>query len=560
MLRALRPWIPVAAAAAFAVAVVLFVHRDSPRTLVSAHGLLHAAIAERFDEPAATHPPENPLYAARPLPYYWVYHWLGARTGALLSLDPLHAFELLDLAGIVALCAGAGALAASLLGDAAAGAWIAWLVFAGANPEAPLVLLARVARRGLPTDDGTYLWGLVHPASAWMRIGDPYGMYGPLANFFLNVTARPLTIAALVVLLAALHRAWRRPGALGLVVLAASAALLAALGPLVGLAAGGSLCAALVGVGTLRGRSDARRALLAAAALAAGMLAASPSFAHLFGVAGGRSAVLEGGLGGMAGRVVTLAASAWLLAALAGWQTVAARGEARTFFQVLLAAAAILAVAALVASLPQGNEDNLFHAALVLLAAPAAACVLDPRQTPPRVGRGRAAALFAVFAPVLALVLACYLGRPAVPLAFDGRELVRLPAHSDLSRLYAWIRAETPHDAVLVIDPGPPVRAFAGNTAELPAFTRRVLYTERERHYLVEPYADAAQRYRVAMALASGEALAPEDRAALAALERPIFLVVPDLADRERLARIASRLGPPVFRAGDATVFAVAAQ
>lgn len=157
------------------LAVVVVVHRESPRTLVSAHGLLHAAIAERFRTGiGAGFPPENPYFAGERLPYYWAFQWAGAKLSMLLGTDPLHAFELLVLAGLLGLVLAGAALGRSLYGSTAAGLGIAGFVLAGALPQGWLVLLARLPSWGMPADDGGYLWGIVHPLVRMMRVADEH--------------------------------------------------------------------------------------------------------------------------------------------------------------------------------------------------------------------------------------------------------------------------------------------------------------------------------------------------------------------------------------------------
>ncbi len=53
-------WIVAFGTAVFWMLLIYAVHRDSPRTLVSFHGFIHAAIAERFLNSAPiAFPPEN---------------------------------------------------------------------------------------------------------------------------------------------------------------------------------------------------------------------------------------------------------------------------------------------------------------------------------------------------------------------------------------------------------------------------------------------------------------------------------------------------------------------
>ena len=105
---------PLVTSALFWMLLVGSIHRESPRTLLSAHGFLHSAIAQRFWVDGPLLPPQNPFFAGEPLPYYWAFHALGAAVGGALGIDPLHAFELLILLATGALVMGCGALTRSL--------------------------------------------------------------------------------------------------------------------------------------------------------------------------------------------------------------------------------------------------------------------------------------------------------------------------------------------------------------------------------------------------------------------------------------------------------------
>jgi hypothetical protein len=167
----------------------------------------------------------------------------------------------------------------------------------------------------------------------------------------------------------------------------------------------------------------------------------------------------------------------------------------------------------------------------------------------------RLLALHLAFVPSLFLVTLAYTSRPPIPVAFEGGVLRRTPAAGREARLYGWIRAHTPLDAVIVQDPGPEGRQCTGNTSELPAFTGRALFTDyfhpapgEPRHYLVAPYRDASLRVDLARRLAHGRARTAEDDRYLAALARPIFVVSFDAAVDEA-ARLAGEFGAPVFEA-----------
>jgi hypothetical protein len=415
----MKRWlVPLALAAAWC-ALILLVHRDSPRTLVSAHGLLHAAIAGEFADgasrpPLAT-PPEDPLFAGEPLRYYYFFHAVGARVAALLGLDPIHAFELLILlAAAVVVLVGfriGGWIHSHAAARRAYGIAFALLFFAGCNPQAPLVLLARWLKDGGESlaDRGQYLWGLVHPINGAMRIADWWGSLGPLVVYFFNVTARPLALATLacsIALLAPSISASARRRQLALLGLAAASALCTLWSPLLGLAAAAALSAALVFeairwnrpgrierwlrehdpetrpevVGNLVRFAGAefRGQLLGAAALLAGAALAWPWYRHLLGGAAG-----ELSFGFDARRAIGVVASCWLVALLAAVSPRWFRAEAGSFVRVLRLAGLLLAIPTAFVALPVDNEDNFLHAALVCWSFVAAsAAVPDSRREP----------------------------------------------------------------------------------------------------------------------------------------------------------------------------------
>lgn len=555
------------------VALFAWVRHDSLRTRLSAHGLLHLAIAEQCarrvgETPALVPtPPENPLFAGTPLPYYYFFHEVALDAAALTGTSLLDAFDaiaLLSVAGVVLVGAALGRL---LLRSTLAGAALSFLVFAGAHPQGPLVLLARwwkhrdalFTRQGFAAD-GDYLWGLVHPALGALRVGDPHATLGPLASYFLNLTARPVALAALLACVLMVALAALRPGRLALAGVASAAALCTLFSPITGLAGALSLAGALLLVAWHERRQPTRwlplrRALELGMALLVGVLASVPWWGHLLGRgdAGGELRVQPT-------RLLGMAASAWLLLGAAWFGAKRAGGAPRTLMHVLLVAAVPLLLATGLLALPVGNEDNFFHAACVLLAVPAAGIVLprprgvmDARELP-RQTRRRALLLVACCAPTLCIVGGSYLGRAPLPyLRIDG-VLERRPdgtaAGGDEAQLLAWVRDVTPRDAIVVRDPGPRGRMATGNTSELPALTRHALFTDYASHYLVEAHPDAPRRARLTERLLSGAPLEADDQRYLAALERP-FCLVADGVDEAREAALAARYGAPAFASGE---------
>ncbi len=531
------------------------VRHDTMKTRVSAHGLLHVAIAEQCatDRGGWATAPDNPLFAGTPLPYYYVFHEVALGLAQRLHVGLLAAFELLAL-GATALVVVAGfGLGRRLFRSDAAGFATSFLVFAGAHPQGPLVLLGRWLQYGdqLFTNqgfaaDGAYLWGLVHPAVGAMRLGDPWGTLGPLAVYFLNVTARPVALAGLLTTVWMVVLAATRRGVLPLLPVAAGVMVTTLFSPITGLAGGGALASGLLVASWWRRRSTAemlapRRAVAIAVALAVGVALAAPWFCHLLG-----RGDAAGAWGLNPRRLAGVAAAGWLVASLALLVLRRVAGTVRTLVLALLLAALLLTAATAFLTLPVGNEDNFFHAALLLLAVPAAGFAVT---------RWRALLLHLAFAPTLAIVLLSYRGRAEIPLALaaDGT-LERTPASGSLARLNAFLRSNTPAAAIVVQDPGAAGRQCTGNTSELPALTGHALFTDYASHYLVAPHADAQRRASINRALVTGEPLSAADAGYLLALARPVYIVVP-VGDAVAEARLVGRYGPALFAAGAIRVF-----
>lgn len=562
------------------VLAVIGIHRASPRSFVSAHGMLHTAVVHRFASPTsiAATPPENPFFAGRPLPYYWFFHYSAARLMDLLPIHPLQAIELLVVAAVV-LAWFSGALAGrALYGGVLPGVAIGLFTFVGANPFGAGFLGARFALHGTEVfaDDPHYLWGIVHPVIRLARFEDPFVLYGPLINFFLNTTSRPLALALLVFVALALVRYLRGGRARWLTAVVLGSALCTAFAPIIGLAAlpvlAAALCAApLIPSGpegaTRSGgppepsrdeegevaEPERRRWWIAATGLGAGVALALPTYSHLLGLTGGGTVTIGPSL-----RVATaVAVSAGLLGAMAAVATWRARGFRRRFMAAFLGAAAVLIAASVIVRLPVSNDSNFFHAGVLLLGVPAAGVFAPAFGWRPRREWLAAVLLLLVFLPTPLVVLASYLGRPAVPLSLGGAVVRRIPETDPWARAYAWIRDETAADAVFITDPRPPLVTAVGNFPELPALTERFLFTTRSTNYVVSPNADAGVRERIATRLVDGRRLAPEDEAYLDALDRPIYVIREAGEGEEPTPAEEGALGPEVFRAAGLRVHAV---
>jgi len=557
----LRSWVSVLLGPIVLVALVVFVHRQSPRTLVG-DALGQAAIAQRtMTGVGGGAPPESPFFAGEPLPDAWLTPWIGGSLARLFGLDALHGLELVALLAAAVFALALCALGRRLYRAPSAGLVVLWLALAGAFAHGPLLLAVRLRSWGPPQDDGTYLHGVVHPITRYMRVWDGWAEAGPLVSEWLGSTGRPFGLAAIAVLLFALHAFLERGSVKRGLVLALSAALGAGAAPMLVAPAAVALGAVQVIVAFAIAsdeRSNAPGRALAAAAwlvagLAAGLAFAWPAFGHL----GEAFAVHP--LHEARAQVARMAESAWLLAALATLGTLRVRGAARRFGIVTLGAVGVLSAGCAFALLPERAENDLFRAALVLLAVPAAGwavyCAGDlRRELAAGVAPWRALLVCAVFSAPFAVVVRAHLGRAPVPVAFERGRLVRTPASATESRLYAWIVSETAPDAVLVVDPTAPLRVVSGSTRELPAFTRRTLFTERLEHPLVAGEADAQLRHWIALDAVAGRPLGVEGDAYLGSLERDVFVVTrgADDATRERLATLH---GAAAFRAEDVAVF-----
>ena len=544
------------AAAAGATAItwtaIVALHRESLSTLVSAHGLLHTAVARGFERSWTIARPEDPFFAGERLPYYWFYHYVAGRFSAIAGVHPLIAFEALGLLA-VALVWFSGAMLGRRLGwGPMPSVAIGLFALAGANALGSLILVSKLAAgKPWPSDDGAYLWGLTHPVMGMIRWNDPGALYGPLVNFFLNNSSRALALALVLAMLVALrgYLETRRAGSwCGLLVAAAAAT---AFSPIIGLVAAGGLSAALAGgwlTGLLRptaGDGEWRREAVwrAAAALALGCVVPFPTYYHLFG----RSDQPEIIVAFRPDLVATIVTSIAPMIALALFTL--RRSRQRRFLGLVIAAAALLLVGNTFLQIPGANESDLFHVAAVLLAAPAAGALFELRAFAPAVRRSVAAAFLAAMASTTGIVLWAYWERPAIPLRLEGAELRRTPDGSPVAKLYAWIIASTPTDAVFITDPQAVASAPVGNTPEFPALTGRALFVGQGPEYLVNPFADAGRRRRIAATLVSGGALDPGDRAYVDALRRPVFIVMEHATD-SAVQALGSRYGAPRFEDG----------
>lgn len=551
-------------AALVSIVPIAYAHRESLRTLISAHGLLHAAIAQRFAA-VSVWPgrPENPFFAGEPLPYYWFFHYVGARLAGLMEIHPLHAFELLIFLALGVLWWTAALLGRRLYGGIAAGLAIGLLALAGTNPFGAAILLAKIGARGpaFLEDRGDHFWGLLHPIFGAARLSDPFGLYGPLLNFYFNISSRPVALSLLLVMSCCLL-AWLQSGDrrawLGLM---AGTAVCTAFSFLIGvvsvLALSGGLLVAAAWT-TFMAARDANadghygRTLKAIAALVLGALIALPTYYYFFLGGNDQSVRLNVRFWVVQG----IASSAFLLVALVCVGVRRATGIHRQFLLATMCAGFALLAGSAVIELPASNDCNLFHAAVFLLAIPAAGGLLAVADgVKPWSGLAWAAVML-IFLPTPGLVAYAYLHRPPIPLEITGQGLVRVPPDSSMAHLYDWIRTRTAPDAIFILDP----RSLAtpgGSIPEFPALTERFLFTGARKDYMVAPHGDAQLRYDIALRLLGSAPADEEQHAYLKRLGRPLYLVLSNAVAYHDARALEGRYGSAVFRHGDVVVFAL---
>jgi Uncharacterized membrane protein (DUF2298) len=553
--------------AAFWMFLIWAIHRESPRTLVSFHGFIHAAIADKFLDPASTaFPPENPFFAGQPLPYYWFFQFLAAQLTRYLEWNIFYSLEAVTLAATGLLVTIAVGLGRVLFRSTLAGVFMSYLVMVGTNPFGFLFAGLKIVSQGKQglLDDPDYLWGVVHPLYSLIRYNDFGGIYGPLLNFFLNQTSRPAALACLMAQLFFLEWSLRSRRYATWVSLGCASALCTAFSPITGICAGGALLAGLTisllwdghGAKGTRGICVSNAKLVAAwLSIAGGIVLAVPTYYHLLlGPSSGHVQFRLVSLSGLRD-IVTIVLNISLLMCLAAIGLIRqARNEGLILRTTFLAALLLLA-ANMAFLIPPGNESNFFHAAAVFLVGPAAGSVFRVRGLGEKVLHRNyyLAGISLAFVPTVLLLLAAYIDRPALPASFSQPRLARLPQDSDLAVFYDWVQHETSPRAIFILDPRQQV-AMCGNAAEFPAMTGRVLFTEKLGHYLA-PYTDAKTRFELTGRLLTGDTLTDGDMTYLSRFNRPIYIVFYESRDGVSIAPLEKRYGQPIFHRGDLAVF-----
>ncbi len=549
------------------LAYVLALEIRNPRLVASWHGFLHTAIANRPASGGMI--PENPFFAGEPLPYYWFFHRIAGTLAGGFGIDPLSALRLLTLAGLVLLVITAVMVGWKVLRSAEAGLVIGLLALTGLNPLGPGIAAARHYTQGAELFERDSGGAAVETAFVSNEAADQLmsrnllgRMYfstdwrhGENITWFLDISSRGLALALIMLLVALTLR--ERPTAGRLAYTGLTAAMLAALNPIVGLAVAGFLGFSLLLVG---GRSFR----ISVAALAAGVLLSVPTFYHLFTQGGQGASINAPGLIGL--KLVNMAVNFVVLLPLALLAFRRRFGALGGPMRAIVLTGILLILAMVTVHLEEGNEHNLTNAAQVILAAPAVAAMLVRRDGTFQDRPGRRLALLAlVFLPVAAGTWVAFDGRPPLPFRAAHGVLVRTPETDPLPMLYTWLKENTAENAIIVVDPETPVK-MSGNVSELPAFTARTLFVDHP-SYLTTPYPDRDRRVAIARSLIAGAVPGSEDQAYLWRVRRsgnpgggrprPLYLVS-HAADRPGvLARLTAANGTPLFHREFVAVFQV---
>jgi hypothetical protein len=470
----------------------------------------HAAIVRATLERV---PPLDPGFAGVPLQYAWIYHAFVAGAHALSGAGIDGVMLLLATLSLVALVLGAAAALGPRRGGDAF--WTLLLLLLGLNALFPLFAPLLAVRALLGEVRGTAELARVfdlRPLQAETTGAFLRGLSGQ--DFFLDkfmvVTPFALSLAAFASWLAALKR-WLAAGARAELGLGALLTLAAGLmHPVTGVFLGAS-CGLAAAVALVR-RRGAGRLVAWTAAVIAGLVPVVLYTRTVIGGAGGTHSELPFDVAPLKllGYVTCLALGLLFAARplVRSWRE---GGAERAWALWLLAAGVVAILSRLPGPLPFFTVDKLSYLVwipLALTAGPAFAAWMRARRPAARV-----ILALLLFAPVNGLALASAALDPhnGAPVPFD------LPG-------FAWLRAHTPEDAVLLVQPGDwESSGFAerdqywsvGHAAE------QLGYDERE----IAARAELARRF-----FATGR-LSDADVARLARLGRPVYAVWADFRD-----------------------------
>lgn len=519
------PALAVSIVLALAVAWPLLV---SNRVRISIHGMLHASILFRVMDAGA--PPENPFYADGALRYYWTWHLAGAVPVELSGVDPMNAFAAGNVASALAFVLLLALLGSRLMPDErrarTAAAFAAFLGFTSLNPLGAFTFdqvaaslgprFSTIDKIAAGEDPIRYVQALV--------MGEDERLSATITKFF-NVSSFPASLALLAAMwLLALRTAHRaRISEFGLLALVTLGCI--ALSPITGLTGGLAL-----GIGFLFSLlfavkdTERRNALFSVlGALALGLIAAFPFVLLSGGDDSGSLKLFAGDKKITPGSLALVIAPVLLLGARAWFARLRGGGDGP---RALALAALVLAPLALVISFPVASEYKLVREAAPLLGVFAAIALvsIDKKQ----IRSMTLAVACGVFLPTTGIAWNAYRrhAEAALPVRFENGAYHLDPERHPIDEVYAWLRANTPQNAVLLDDPLA-MPHFAGpfHGAEAPALAQRCVYTDRP-SYMNDFEPGLRKRLELIRKLFDGGVLDREQLGAIDAIDHPVYLLV----------------------------------
>ncbi len=551
------PWVCIVALGL--AAGVVMIHRINPRSLINYHGLVHTAITYSVLDSGI--PPENPMAAGLPLPYYWVYHALLAGVVSVLTISPISAAEIFNVAAIMLMVVVFAALGRRLLGSVHGGLLALGLALFSVNALGPFVLLYRLVNGSIGLWIGAFTRSPAHPM---LRAMYPHNDVRWGGGFFeyLEPSSRCLGYLAAMVTVGILCQCLTRitwPRAVALVL---GTAVASAMNPIIGTGVAFGLSVALFIVGGRwgpRGTGVPSAVWKPAACLGTGVVMALPTYMQLLngnsvGLPLETSASILASKGPL---IIFLGIVPIVLLGLAQRRGLLQSPQLR----ILAVAGLVLMGGSWITFVSMGREHCFFNLAMYLLALPAAAACTIPASTE-AVSQRRSARRVTIMTrrwallcitPVACLTIAAFLHRRPVELRLDGI-ILRDTRDCDRVAAYAWITGNTPSDALIVTD----IRdgkqtAFYGTDSELPAMTRRALFIDVP-GWCLPPDPRIEERRAIAAVIFDGKPLTPQQARSIQSLGRPLYALCRTQEDDQRLAATPA---PRLFRAGDYSIYQV---
>ncbi|MFQ5589848.1 MAG: hypothetical protein ACE5HE_01680 [Phycisphaerae bacterium] len=539
-------------------AAVVVIHRINPRSLINYHGLVHTAIVYSVLDTGI--PPDNPMAAGLPLPYYWVYHAVLAGVVRLVGCPPVAAAEIVNVAALLVMVIVFGSLGRVLLGRAGGGLLALGLALFAVNPLGPLVLVFNLSRGSVDLDVGAFTRSPAHPILRAMYPNSDVRWGGGFFEY-LEPSSRCVSYVA-AMLTVWLFCCWqRRANRLHGVALALATWTACAMNPIVGTGVAFGLSVGWLVVAYLRRTREPGAAApgwMPVVWLAAGVLVSLPTYVHL--INGDHVGLpVETSVSTLSSKGAVIA---WLALVPAGLTLLAhRRGLLKDpRLETLACAGVALLVVSWATSVSMGREHCFFNLGIYLLALPAAAACTLPERVK---GGARVASrcrarstrrwVLVSIAPAACLTIAAFLYRRPIPLRTDGI-IIRDTRDFDRAAVYAWLASHTPANAMLVTD----VRdgkqtAFYGPESEIPAMTRRALFIDVP-GWCLPSDPRVVKRRHIAAAIFDGRLLSGPQRQYVRALGRPLYAMCRGKDDDVHLARTSA---PRLFRAGRYSIYRV---